>query len=179
VSLEIEEIREELNDVKKTLDEVKESLESLTQEKEKEEEKKSEIAKSLFVEKFKEPMLELESGEILEELPPAYGRPERYLPPAYPRGLYPVPKLIDLIKRLASQWGIEITGTLKKFLARLGGVTEEEEEGEGKGEGSGEIEASLSPRPSSKAKLDLDTMPSDLLHKKVDEMFPKRWGEKS
>jgi len=33
--------------------------------------------------------------------------------------------------------------------------------------------------PSTTKKLDLDTIPEDLLKKKVDEMFPRSWGEKS
>lgn len=140
--------------------------------------------------RFKEPMIDIEKGEVIEQLPPTYAPPPAYAPPKYPAGLYPVPKLRALIEKLAKQYGIEVKGSLADFIGKLGGtqaITEEECKAKG-----GKWEDGKCKMPEKKESLqgfgilpsslpqgaNLDSMSPKQLDEYVRERFPNRWEEK-
>ena len=143
--------------------------------------------------RFKEPMIDVEKGEIVEEFVPAYGAPPKptYAPPAYPAGLYPVPKLRALIEKLAKQYGIEVKGTLEDLLKKLGApqaITKEEceakggkwEDGKCKMPEKKESIQSLGILPSSLPQgVNLDSMTPKQIDEYVRETFPKRWEKEA
>jgi len=169
------EITESLKEISTRLEKLEETKESQGEEGSKGEEVKPSFDESILEHRFKQPMIHLASGDVLETLEqaekPAYA-PPAYAPPKYPVGLYPVPKLIDLIKRLAQKYGIEITGTLKDLLTRLGeGVKAQGEAGQSL-ESVGSLPRASEPLSDFEK---IDRLTDEQFREFMETRFPNRW----
>jgi len=148
------------------LKEVKKRVEGLSIPSEEDIEK---AVEKVYEEKFKpieitEPMIDLETGE--QYRPPAYGPPAYAPPPKYPKMLYPIPKLIALIEKLAKG---KLDMTLRDFIAMLRGE-KVAKEGE---------EAVSTVLPSTEAReVDLDKATPEQISKLVEAWYPERFPKR-
>jgi len=156
---------EEFNQFKADLESLRKTVESMKENPKAKQEK--EAKKNPFVvEVLKDPLIDLKTFkvfpamQVLEEVP------------AYEAPLYPIPRLIALIKSLAERFAIDITKTtVQEFIELIQERIPYEKPAYGAGQGEA-VETAILP---SGIEVDLDSMTDEQVQEYVDSIFPKRW----